>query len=133
LIAGRIGGHRDLSIAGGFAGREIQADFESDGVDSKTLLRPMVWNRPDLSFVCPNCKGRGEYVGLMERRTVRWLWGHSGLTWLRRTVIPDYPATARRMAANLPGPIKAGRITAGALGHGAAANPIDENRREIPR
>ena len=36
---------------------------------STMFLRPMVWNSPDLSFVCPHCKGRGEYVGLMERQT----------------------------------------------------------------
>ena len=55
-------------LEGSLAGR-YRLICESDGVGSKMLLRPMVWNPPDLFFVCPNCKGRGEYVGLMEQQT----------------------------------------------------------------
>jgi len=42
---------------------------ESDLAAGKVLLREMVWSPPDLLFVCPSCKGRGEYIGLTESKS----------------------------------------------------------------
>ena len=40
-----------------------------DQAGSDILLRSMIWDSPELLFRCPDCEGRGEYVGLLERRT----------------------------------------------------------------
>jgi hypothetical protein len=42
------------------------ADLSGRGVN--TIYRSIIWNPPELLLPCGDCRGRGEYVGLLERK-----------------------------------------------------------------
>jgi DnaJ-class molecular chaperone len=44
---------------------------DQDLAGSGVIHREIIWDRPELLFPCPDCRGRGEYVGLLERETCR--------------------------------------------------------------
>jgi hypothetical protein len=44
-------------------------DRDLSGTGAHPIHREIIWDRPELLFPCGDCRGRGEYVGLIERET----------------------------------------------------------------
>jgi hypothetical protein len=44
-------------------------DADLSGTGAHTIYRSIIWNPPELLLPCGDCQGRGEYVGLLERKT----------------------------------------------------------------
>jgi hypothetical protein len=44
-------------------------DTDLSGRGAHTIYRSIVWSPPELLLPCGDCRGRGEHVGLLERKT----------------------------------------------------------------
>ena len=55
-------------------------DMDLSGTGAHPIHRSIIWDPPELLLPCGDCRGRGEYVGLLERETCRTCGG--------RTVVP---------------------------------------------
>jgi hypothetical protein len=47
----------------------LVCDADLSGRHAHTIHRSIIWDPPDLLLPCGACDGRGEYVGLLERKT----------------------------------------------------------------
>jgi hypothetical protein len=46
-------------------------DADLSGTGAHTIYRSIIWNPPELLLPCGDCRGKGEYVGLLERGTCK--------------------------------------------------------------
>jgi DnaJ-class molecular chaperone len=47
----------------------LMCDANLSGTGAHTIYRSNIWNPPELLLPCGDCRGKGEYVGLLERET----------------------------------------------------------------
>jgi DnaJ-class molecular chaperone len=52
-------------------GYALICDRDLSGRGAHPLHRSIIWNPPELLLPCGDCRGRGEYVGLLERATCK--------------------------------------------------------------
>src|SRR5437868_5237038 len=52
-------------------GYSLICDADLSGLGAHTIYRSISWDPPELLLPCGDCRGKGEYVGLLERETCK--------------------------------------------------------------